>query len=66
MRRLAHALGFEGVLLIVFVSLFAWWFSISLWDAFLMDAALFVFFLAFTYLFNWAFDTVFGLPESAA
>jgi uncharacterized membrane protein len=65
LRRLAHALGFEGVLLIVFVSLFAWWFSISLWEAFLMDAALFIFFLAFTYLFNWAFDTVFGLPESA-
>jgi uncharacterized membrane protein len=65
MRRLAHALGFEGILLIVFVSLFAWWFSISLWEAFLMDAVLFVFFLVFTYLFNWAFDTVFGLPESA-
>jgi uncharacterized membrane protein len=30
-----------------------------------MDLALIVFFLCYTFVFNWAFDRVFGLPASA-
>jgi len=47
------------------VPLFAWWFGISLWQAFVMDLALIVFFLCYTFVFNWGFDRVFGLPASA-
>ncbi|MOA39431.1 Bacterial Transmembrane Pair family protein [compost metagenome] len=64
-RRIAHALGMEGGLVVMLVPLFAWWFKVSLWQAFLMDLGLLLFFLVYTFAFNWAFDRVFGLPASA-
>jgi len=64
-RRVAHAIGFEGGLVFTLVPLFAWWFKVSLWDAFVMDLALIAFFFCYTFVFNWAFDRVFGLPASA-
>ena len=64
-RRVAHAIGFEGGLVFTLVPLFAWWFNVSLWQAFVMDLALIVFFLCYTFVFNWVFDQVFGLPASA-
>ncbi|WP_338798818.1 PACE efflux transporter [Acidovorax sp. DW039] len=64
-RRVAHAIGFEGGLVFTLVPLFAWWFNVSLWQAFVMDLALIVFFLCYTFVFNWVFDRVFGLPASA-
>jgi uncharacterized membrane protein len=64
-RRIAHALGFEGGLALILVPMFAWWLGIGLWEALLFDAALLVFFLLYTFVFNWGFDRVFGLPASA-
>lgn len=64
-RRVAHAIGFEGGLVFTLVPLFAWWFGISLWQALVMDLGLIVFFLCYTFVFNWGFDRVFGLPASA-
>ena len=64
-RRMAHAVGFEGGLVFTLVPLFAWWFDVTLWQAFVMDLALIVFFLCYTFVFNWVFDQVFGLPASA-
>ncbi|PVZ13780.1 MULTISPECIES: PACE efflux transporter [unclassified Pseudomonas] len=64
-RRVAHAVGFEGGLVVILVPLFAAWLGISWWEAFVLDLGLLAFFLAYTYLFNWAFDAVFGLPLSA-
>ncbi|WP_234266588.1 PACE efflux transporter [Hydrogenophaga sp. NFH-34] len=64
-RRVAHAVGFEGGLVLTLVPLFAWWFGITLWQAFLLEAWLIVFFLIYTFVFNLAFDKVFGLPLSA-
>lgn len=64
-RRMAHAVGFEGGLVFTLVPLFAWWFDVTLWQAFVMDLALIVFFLVYTFVFNWGFDRVFGLPASA-
>lgn len=64
-RRIAHAIGFEGGLVFTLVPLFAWWFDVSLWEAFVMDLALIVFFLCYTFIFNWVFDRIFGLPASA-
>ena len=46
--------------------MFAWWLDVSLWDALVMDLGLVVFFLIYTFVFNWAFDAIFGLPASAA
>lgn len=64
-RRVAHAIGFETGLVITLVPAFAWWLDLSLWDAFVMDIGLIVFFLVYTFVFNWVFDRVFGLPTSA-
>jgi uncharacterized membrane protein len=65
MRRAAHAAGFEGGLVVLLVPLFAWWLEISLWQAFVLDLGLVLFFMAYTFLFSLAFDRIFGLPASA-
>ena len=64
-RRAAHAIGFEGGLVFILVPLFAWWFGVGLWAAFVMDLGLIAFFLCYTFAFNWVFDHLFGLPASA-
>lgn len=64
-RRVAHAIGFEGGLALILVPLFAWWFDVTLWQALVMDLGLLLFFLGYTFVFNWLFDRVFGLPASA-
>ena len=64
-RRIAHAIGFEGGLILFLVPLIAWWFDTTLWHALVMDLGLVVFFLVYTFVFNWGFDRVFGLPASA-
>ncbi|KKW69319.1 membrane protein [Lampropedia cohaerens] len=64
-RRIAHAIGFEGGLIALLVPLFAWKLQVSLWEAFVMDLGLIVFFLIYTFCFTWGFDRIFGLPESA-
>lgn len=63
--RVLHALGFEGGLVVFLVPLIAWWLDVSLWEALVMDFALMLFFLVYTFAYNWAFDTIFGLPASA-
>jgi len=65
LRRVIHALGFEGGLALILIPLIAWWFDVSLWQATLLEAGLLLFFLIYTYVFNWSFDRVFGLPASA-
>ena len=64
-RRVAHAIGFEGGLVVILVPLFAWWLNITLWQALVLDVGLVVFFMIYTFLFSLAFDRVFGLPASA-
>ncbi|MEG2962833.1 MAG: PACE efflux transporter [Janthinobacterium sp.] len=64
-RRIAHALGMEGGLVLMLVPLFAWWFGVGLWQAFIMDLWLLLYFLVYTFVFNWTFDRIFGLPASA-
>lgn len=65
-RRVAHAMIFELGLTVALVPLFAWWLQISLWEALVTDIGFILFFLGYTFVFNWAFDRVFGLPRSAA
>jgi len=58
-----------GILYYVFsvflVPMLAWRLGIPLWQAFLYDLGLLLFFLVYTYVFTWGFDRVFGLPASA-
>ncbi|MBR8433270.1 PACE efflux transporter [Burkholderia cenocepacia] len=63
-RRVVHAIGFQVVLVTFLIPLIAWWLDVSLLQAFLYDAVLIVFFPIFTFTYNWAFDSVFGLPDA--
>jgi len=65
LRRVVHAIGFEGGIAAMLIPLMAWWFEVSLWQAAVMEAGLLVFFMVYTFAFNWAFDRIFGLPASA-
>lgn len=64
-RRLAHGTGFEGGLVILLVPVMAIWLDISPLNAFLANLGLLAFFFVYAIVFTWAFDQVFGLPESA-
>lgn len=61
--RVLHALLFEAGLVVVLVPFVAWYLGVGLYEAFLMDLALTVFFLVYAFLFNWAYDALFPLPE---
>lgn len=63
-RRLAHAIGFEGGLVILLVPVMSLWLDISPLEAFLANLGLLAFFFVYAFAFTWAFDRVFGLPES--
>ena len=65
-RRVAHAIGFEGGMVALTVPLIAWWLDMGWWQALITDLGLVVFFLVYTFAFNWVFDHVFGLPASAS
>ena len=64
-RRVAHAIGFQLTLVVFLIPLIAWWMNISFLDAFLLDAALIVIIPIYTFIFNWSFDRLFGVPLSA-
>ena len=64
-RRLSHGIGFEGGLVILLIPVMSAWLDISPLAAFVANLGLLVIFIIYTYIFTWAFDQVFGLPDSA-
>ena len=64
-RRIAHALLFEGGLVMMLLPIMAWWLQVSLWQALVYEAGLILVFIAYTYLFTLGFDRILGLPASA-
>ena len=56
--RVVHALLFEGGLVAFGVPLIAWWLKIGLWEAFLLDIGVLLFFLPYTYIYHWVYDVV--------
>ena len=66
LRRIVHALGFEMGFIVTLVPLMAWWFNLTLVTAFVAEIGIMVFFMLYTFAFNWAFDRVVGLPQSAS
>lgn len=64
-RRVIHAIGFQLTLVVYLIPLIAWWMDITLVQAFLLDMALIVIIPCYTFVYNWAFDKLFGLPASA-
>lgn len=65
-RRLAHGVGFEGGLAVILVPVMSLWLDITPLAAFAANLGLLVFFFVYAVVFTWAFDRVFGLPQSAA
>ncbi len=57
-RRIAHALGFEGGLVLFLVPLLALILGVGLVEALLLEAGLLIFFLIYTFVFAWAFDKI--------
>lgn len=56
--RLCHAALFEVGLIVALVPLAAWWLSIGLLEALLLDIGLILFFLPYTLAFNWSWDVL--------
>ena len=64
-RRVGHAIGFQLTLVVFLIPLIAWWMDISLVKAFWLDLAFIIVIPIYTFIFNWCFDKLFGLPSSA-
>lgn len=61
--RILHAIGFEGGLILAIIPIFMYWYQVGFIEAFMMEAALLVFFLVYTFVFTWVFDRIFPLPR---
>lgn len=57
--RSIHATGFEGGLFLICLPLYMIWYDVGIWKAMLMETALLIFFLFYTFLFTLLFDQVF-------
>ncbi|HBB82021.1 MAG TPA: hypothetical protein DC031_01810 [Sulfitobacter sp.] len=63
--RVLHAVIFEIGLLFVLMPFIAWYLSISLMEAFLIDVSFALFYLIYAFVFNWVYDVIFPVPEPA-
>ena len=61
--RSAHAIGFEGGLVLICLPLYMIWYDVGVIKAFIMEAALLLFFLVYTFFFTLGFDKIFTLPH---
>ena len=61
--RSAHAIGFEGGLVLICLPLYMIWYDVGFIKAFMMEAVLLLFFLIYTFFFTLGFDKVFTLPH---
>jgi uncharacterized membrane protein len=64
-RRLAHGTGFEGGLTFLLVPVMTFWLETTFLAAFIANLGLLAFFFVYAIGYTWAFDKVFGLPQSA-
>ncbi|WP_240794086.1 chlorhexidine efflux transporter [Pseudorhodobacter turbinis] len=61
--RILDAVLFELGQLLVTLSMIAYYLRIGLWQAFVMDLALVVFYLIYAFVYNWGYDQAFPLPK---
>ncbi len=60
--RSVHALIFEVGLVLICLPLYMLWYDVGLIQAFMMEAALLLFFLIYNFVFTFIFDKIFTLP----
>ncbi|QUY48272.1 multidrug/biocide efflux PACE transporter [Serratia plymuthica] len=53
-----HALGFEAGFILIGVPIAAWMLNISFAQAFMLEIGFFLFFLPYTMIYNWVYDTL--------
>jgi len=63
LMRVYHAVLFEMGLLTVLMPFIAWYLGVSLWQALVMDVSFSLFYMLYAFVFNWAYDHIFPLPE---
>lgn len=63
--RCFHAIGFEAGLILLCLPIYMLWYSVGVWEAFVMESILLAFFLVYTFLFTLCFDKIFTLPQHA-
>ncbi len=61
--RVLHAVMFEVGLLLALLPMIAWYLGISLIQALTMDVSFALFYVAYAFVFNWAYDRIFPLPD---
>ncbi len=64
-ERVLHAIGFEAGLLVALLPVVALWLGISLWEAFVMDLFLALFYMVYAFVFTWIYERLFPVPEPA-
>lgn len=64
--RVAHAIGFEGGLVLFTVPLLMVWYQVGVIEALMMEAVLLAFFLFYTFAFTWVFDQIIRPPHQPA
>lgn len=60
--RSGHALVFEIGLVLICLPIYMLWYRVGLIEAFVMEAALLLFFLIYNFIFTFIFDKIFTLP----
>lgn len=61
--RAIHAMGFEGGLFLFCLPIYMLWYGVGVWQALVMEAALLLFFLVYTFVFTLIFDKIFALQH---
>lgn len=64
-QRVLHAVGFEGGFMMVTVPVIAWFLQLTLWHAILIDIGFALMVMVYTFIFQLAFDKLFGEPQLA-
>lgn len=65
-QRVLHSVLFEAGLLMISLPFIAVYLGLSLWGALVMDAAFVVFYLGYSFAFNWAYDALFPYPQASS
>lgn len=61
--RVLHAVVFEVMLLALLMPFIAWYLGVGLVQALVMDVAFAGAYMVYAFVFNWAYDRAFPLPE---
>jgi len=61
--RVLHSVLFELGLLVMLLPFISWYLGTDLISAFVMDISYSIFYVCYAFVFNWAYDRAFPLPE---